>query len=143
MAKIYGIFQEPVDRLVYRLTGGTTTASAWLSGLKITMLTTTGAKTGKRRTALVLGLPDGANLVVIASNFGRLHNPAWYYNLRANPNATIFFDGARREVVARELSGADRERGYRHGEEMFPAFTHYRRWAKNRQIPVLRLEPLH
>jgi deazaflavin-dependent oxidoreductase (nitroreductase family) len=114
-----------------------------LSGLKITMLTTTGAKTGRRRTALVLGLPDGANLVVIASNFGRPHNPAWYYNLRANPNATIIFDGARREVVARELSGSDRERGYRHGEAMFPAFTHYRRWAKNRQIPVLRLEPLH
>lgn len=143
MAKIFGIIQEPVDRLVYRLTGGATTASAWLSGLKITMLTTTGAKTGTRRTALVLGLPDGENLIVIASNFGRPHNPAWYYNLRANPNATIVFDGTRREVVARELSGSDRERGYRHGEEMFPAFAHYRRWAKNRQIPVLRLEPLH
>jgi deazaflavin-dependent oxidoreductase (nitroreductase family) len=143
MAKIFGIIQEPVDRLVYRLTGGATTASAWLSGLKITMLTTTGAKTGTRRTALVLGLPDGENLIVIASNFGRSHNPAWYYNLRANPNATIVFDGTRREVVGRELSGSDRERGYRQGEEMFPAFTHYRRWAKNRQIPVLRLEPLH
>jgi hypothetical protein len=63
--------------LVYRLTGGATTASAWLSGLKITMLTTTGAKTGSGRTALVLGLPDGENMIVIASNFGRPHNPAW------------------------------------------------------------------
>jgi deazaflavin-dependent oxidoreductase (nitroreductase family) len=142
MAKIYGVIQEPVDRLVYRLTGGATTASGWLAGVKITMLTTTGAKTRRARTVPVLGLPDGEDTIVIASNFGRPHNPAWYYNLRANPNATIVVDGVRREVVARELSGSDRESGYRRGEEIFPGFTHYRRWATDRQIPVLRLEPL-
>ena len=142
MAKIYGVIQEPLDRLVYRLTGGATTASAWLAGVKITMLTTTGAKTGRQRTVPVLGLPEGKDMIVIASNFGRPHNPAWYYNLRANPNATIIADGGRREVVARELSGSERERDYQRGEEIFPGFTHYRRWAKDRQIPVLRLEPL-
>ena len=142
MAKIYGVIQEPLDRLVYRLTGGATTASAWLAGVKITMLTTTGAKTGRQRTVLVLGLPEGEDMIVIASNFGRPHNPAWYYNLRANPNATIIAEGVRREVVARELSGSERERDYQRGEEIFPGFTHYRCWAKDRQIPVLRLEPL-
>jgi deazaflavin-dependent oxidoreductase (nitroreductase family) len=95
------------------------------------------------RTVPVLGLPDGEDTIVIASNFGRPHNPAWYYNLRANPNATIVVDGVRREVVARELSGSDREREYQRGEEIFPAFTHYLHWATNRKIPVLRLEPLH
>jgi len=141
MAKIYAVVQEPVDRLVYRITRGATTASGWLAGVKITMLTTTGAKTGNLRTVPVLGLPYGEDTIVIASNFGRSHNPAWYYNLRANPNATILVDGIRREVLARELSGSDRERDYQRGEEIFPAFTHYRRWATNRQIPVLRLEP--
>jgi F420H(2)-dependent quinone reductase len=95
------------------------------------------------RTVPVLGLPDGEDTIVIASNFGRPHNPAWYYSLRANPNATIVVDGVRREVVARELSGSDREREYQRGEEIIPAFTHYRHWATNRKIPVLRLEPLH
>jgi deazaflavin-dependent oxidoreductase (nitroreductase family) len=75
-----------------------------------------------------------------ASNFGRSRNPSWYHNLRANPRATIVFGGARREVVARELCGPERDRGYRLREEMFPAFTHYRRWAANRRIPVLSLE---
>ena len=142
MARIYGVIQEPLDRLVYRLTRGGTTASSWLAGVQITMLTTTGAKSGRARTLPVLCLPDGEDMILIASNFGRPHNPAWYHNLRANPQATIVVDGISREVLARELGGSDRERGYRRGEEIYPGFTHYHRWAANRQIPVLRLEPL-
>jgi deazaflavin-dependent oxidoreductase (nitroreductase family) len=142
MAKIYAVIQEPLDRLVYRLTRGRTTATSWLAGVEIAMLTTTGAKTGRARTLPVLGLPDGEGMILIASNFGRPHNPGWYHNLRANPHATIVLDGTSRDVAARELGGDERERGYGRGEEIFPGFTHYRRWASNRQIPVLRLEPL-
>jgi deazaflavin-dependent oxidoreductase (nitroreductase family) len=142
MAKIYGVIQQPLDRLVFRLTGGATTATSWLAGVEITMLTTVGAKTGRRRTLPVLGLPDGEDVILIASNFGRPRNPCWYHNLRANPRATIVVGGSSREVVARELSGPERERGYRRGEEIFPGFTRYPRWASNRQIPVLRLEPV-
>jgi len=142
MAKLYAVIQQPLDRVVYRLSSATTTASSWLAGVEITMLTTTGAKTGRARTLPVLGLPDGRDVIVIASNFGRRANPAWYYNLRANPRATIVVDGVRREVVGRELAGSERARGYRRGEEVFPGFTHYPCWAEPRQIPVLRLEPL-
>jgi deazaflavin-dependent oxidoreductase (nitroreductase family) len=142
MAKIYGIVQEPLDRIVYRLTRGRTTASSWLAGVEIAMLVTTGARTGKARTLPVLGLVDGDGMILIASNFGRRRNPGWYYNLRANPRATVVVHGVSREVAARELSGDERERGFRRGEEIFPGFTHYRRWAWNRQIPVFRLEPL-
>lgn len=142
MARIYGVIQQPLDQLVYRLSGGRTTATSFLAGVEITMLTTTGAKSGLRRTLPVIGLPDGEDTILIASNFGRPHNPAWYYNLRANPHATISMKGTSREVVARELSGSEREIGYRRGEEIFPGFTQYRRWAAHRQIPVLRLKPL-
>jgi hypothetical protein len=45
-------------------------------------------------------------------------------------------------VVARELSGSERVVGYQRGEEIFPGFTQYPRWASHRQIPVLRLKPL-
>lgn len=142
MAKVYGVIQEPLDRLIFRLSGGSTTATSWLAGVEITMLTTIGARTGRPRTLPVLGLRDGEDaMIVIASNFGRPRNPSWYHNLRANPCATIVVGGLSREIVARELSGAERERGYRRGEDIFPGFTYYRRWARNRQIPVLRLEP--
>ena len=106
------------------------------------MLTTTGAKSGRRRTLPVLGLADGEDTIVIASNFGRPRNPSWYYNLRADPRARIVFDGVEREVEARELAGSEREQAYGRGEEIYPGFTHYRRWsAASREIPVLRLEP--
>jgi deazaflavin-dependent oxidoreductase (nitroreductase family) len=80
-------------------------------------------------------------MILIASNSGRPRNPAWYHNLRANPRATIALDGVTQPVTARELDGDERERGYQRGEEVYPGFTHYRRWASNRRIPVLRLEP--
>jgi deazaflavin-dependent oxidoreductase (nitroreductase family) len=139
MAKLYGVIQEPLDRFVYRVTGGSTTASSWLAGVDIAMLTTTGAKSGLPRTLPVLGLSDGEDAILIASNFGRPRHPSWCYNLRAHPRATIVLGGVSREVVAHELEGAERERGYRRGEEIFPGFTRYRRWAPNREIPVFRL----
>jgi deazaflavin-dependent oxidoreductase (nitroreductase family) len=141
MALVFGVIQEPIDRFVFRISRGRGTASSWLAGVQITWLTTTGARTGRPRSLPVLGLPADEGMILIASNFGRSRNPAWYHNLRANPRATVVFRGIRSEVVARELSGAERERGYRLGEEMFPAFTHYRRWAGCRRIPVLSLEP--
>jgi deazaflavin-dependent oxidoreductase (nitroreductase family) len=141
IAKIYGVIQQPLDELVYRLTSGTSTASSCLAGVQISMLTTTGANTGLPRTVPVLGLSDGDDVILIASNFGRPRNPSWYYNLRTNPQATIVHNGTSHRVVARELSGAERTRGYQRGEEIFPTFTAYRRWAGSRQIPVFRLEP--
>lgn len=140
MAKLYGIIQQPLDELVYRLSSGRTTASGWLSGLEIAMLTTTGARTGVPRTVPVLPLPDGHRTILIASNFGRPQHPSWYHNLRAHPGATIVLGGITREVIARELQGAERERCYRRGEEVYPGFSSYRRWA-GREIPVLALEP--
>ena len=68
----------------------------------------------------VLPLPDGDRTILIASNFGRPHHPSWYHNLRANPFATIVAGGVTREVVARELHGAEREQCYRRGEVVFP-----------------------
>jgi deazaflavin-dependent oxidoreductase (nitroreductase family) len=139
MARLYGVIQQPLDQLVYRASRGRTTATAWLAGMKVTMLTTTGARTGLPRTVPLLGLPDGEETIVIASNYGRPHHPSWYHNLRADPHATIVTAGVRREFVARELSGADRAGWYARAEEIFPPFTRYPRWAGRREIPVLRL----
>jgi deazaflavin-dependent oxidoreductase (nitroreductase family) len=140
MAKLYGVIQEPLDRLAHRVTGGATTASSWLAGVEIAMLTTTGAKSGLPRTLPVLALPDGDDTILIASNFGRPRNPAWCHNLRADPHARLLVGGVSRDVLARELKGAERARGYRRGEEVFPGFTHYRRWT-DREIPVFRACP--
>jgi deazaflavin-dependent oxidoreductase (nitroreductase family) len=131
-----------IDRAVYRLTRGRATFASWVAGLPIVMLTTTGAKSGRRHTLPLVALPDGDRLVVIASNYGQERNPAWYHNLRADPRATICFEGVTREVVARELEGEERARHYERGIEIYPGWTTYRERAEHRRIPVLELTPV-
>jgi deazaflavin-dependent oxidoreductase (nitroreductase family) len=106
----------------------------------MTMLTTTGARTGRPRTHVVLGLADGDRVVVVASNYGRRQHPAWYHNLKANPRASIVIGGVSREVFAQELHGTERDRYYQRGVEVYPGFNLYQRRA-HRQIPVLALDP--
>ena len=141
MAWLYGHIQEPLDRFVYRRTSGRATLTSWLGDVEMTMLTTTGAKTGQERTHVVLGLPDGDRVIVVASNYGRQHHPNWYHNLIANPRASIEIRGVSRDVIAHELDGAERERYYQRGIDLYPGFTLYQRRA-HRRIPVLALEPV-
>lgn len=131
-----------IDRLVFRLTRGRATFSSWASGLPVVMLTTTGARTGRRQTLPLVGLPDGDRLVVIASNFGQRRNPGWCHNLRAHPRATVTVGGATREVEARELRGRERERCFQLGVDIHPGWIDYRRRASDREIPVIALEPV-
>jgi deazaflavin-dependent oxidoreductase (nitroreductase family) len=140
LALLYGRIQQPTDTFVFRLTHGRTTLSSWLAGMRLVMLTTTGAKSGLPRTLPVLALDDGDALVVIASNFGRPHHPAWYRNLRAHPDARVVVDRATREVRARELEGAERDRHFARAVAIYPGFERYRTWAAGRRIPVIRLE---
>ena len=132
---------QHIDAVVYRASRGRATFTSWVTGLPIVMLTTTGAKSGRARTLPVLGVPHDGSLVVIASNYGQERNPAWYHNLRAHPRAHILFEGEQREVVARVLSGDERERWYALGVEIYPGWTEYRKRAAHREIPVIELRP--
>ena len=138
---LYSRTLHHIDQAVYRASRGRATFTSWTTGLPIVMLTTTGANSGRTRTLPVLGVPYDGNLVVIASNYGQDRNPAWYHNLRAQPRASITFQGEQREVVARELTGEERERWFELGVEIYLGWTHYSRRA-DRQIPVLELRPV-
>lgn len=128
-----------IDREVFRLTRGRATFTSWLADLPVAWLTTTGAKSGVQRTSPVLAIPAGdGRLVVIASNYGQKNNPAWYHNLVANPRAGILFDGAERELVARELEGDERAHWYDRGIEIYPGWVQFRKRAP-RTIPVIEL----
>src|SRR5262249_45185662 len=56
-------------------------------GGPVLLLTTTGRKTGKKRTTPLLYSKEGNRIVVIASNSGAAHNPAWWTNLQSNREA--------------------------------------------------------
>jgi deazaflavin-dependent oxidoreductase (nitroreductase family) len=129
-----------IDRPVYKLTGGRHTFANLASGLPVVMLTTTGARTGVQRTVPVLGLPSADGLAVIASNYGQPHHPAWYHNLRANPDGQVTVDGVTRAFRATEADGEARARIWQEGLKVYPGWTEYERRAPNRQIAVFVLE---
>jgi deazaflavin-dependent oxidoreductase (nitroreductase family) len=137
---LYARIQQRLDRPVYRITRGRHTLTSLLSGLPVVMLTTRGARSGMPRSVPVLGLPTADGLAVIASNYGQDHHPAWYYNLRANPEGHISIDGTVRRFRAREPDGEERARIWREGLRVYPGWSQYERRASHRRIAVFLLD---
>jgi deazaflavin-dependent oxidoreductase (nitroreductase family) len=131
-----------IDRPVYRLTGGRHTFASLVSGIPVVMLTTTGARSGQPRTVPVLGLPTAEGLAVIASNFGQRRHPAWYHNLRANPEGSVAVDGQSHRFRAVEAEGDRRRRIWEEGLRVYPGWSQYERRAANRRIALFVLDPV-
>ena len=132
---------DHADRFVYRVTGARTTLASMLSGLPVVMLTTTGARSGRECTAPLLGFEEGGAVVVVGSNYGQAHHPAWVHNLRANSQARVAVRGAARAVLAEEVEGAERDRYLALAAEIYPGYPQYARRAAPRRIGVFRLIP--
>lgn len=104
------------------------------------LLTHVGAKTGKRRTNPLAYFRDGDRYIVVASKGGAPTNPDWYYNLLANPRATIEVGNERLEVAAEPAGLAERERLWAMVIERNPAFKEYEKKTR-RTIPLVILRP--
>jgi deazaflavin-dependent oxidoreductase (nitroreductase family) len=130
-----------LDRPLIRLSKGRYSLTGILAGLPVVTLTAVGARSGRPRTLPLVGIPDGEKVVLIASNFGRPHHPAWYHNLRANPEARLTYHGRAGTYVAREATGAERERHWKRAVDLYAGFTVFERQAGGREIPVMVLTP--
>jgi len=106
----------------------------------VLLLTTTGRRSGQRRTAPVLYMQDGERLVVIGSNAGNARTPAWSLNLQANPDAEVEIGGKRRLVTARVAEGAEREDLWKRVNEAYAGFDDYAE-RTTRDIAVFVLAP--
>ena len=129
----------PLDRALGRLTRGRFVAFG-LPGLPSLLITTTGRRSGEPRSNPLLYAPDGDAFVVIGSNWGQRHHPAWTANLLAHPDATVTVDGQRIPVRARLVTGAERARL---GELMlgiWPGYAGYERRSGGRDLRLFRLE---
>jgi F420H(2)-dependent quinone reductase len=125
-------------KAVYRASGGRIGGKA--VGLPILLLTTTGRKTGKRRTTPLCFLRDGDAFVVVASNGGRDWFPAWWLNLQRNPRASVLVGRAEIAVTARKASPEERERLWAGITTIAPNYLGYQRRTR-RKIPLGILEP--
>lgn len=130
-----------IDKTLLKLSGGRFTSAQVLAGLPTVELTTTGARTGKPRTVPVMGMRDGDYWVLVASNWGRDRHPAWYHNLRENPEVELSHNGEKRRYVAREANAEERGEYWRRAKELYVGFEGYRRRSGDRQIPVVVLTP--
>lgn len=130
----------PLDKAVTRISRGSVHLIPE-SLLPQLTLTTVGRRSGVARAVPLLYVRDGADFVVIASNFGQKHHPAWSYNLEATPDAEVLLGTRRIPVRARRLSEADRKRLWPTIVAVWPAYDDYVQWAGGRTIKLFRLTP--
>jgi deazaflavin-dependent oxidoreductase (nitroreductase family) len=127
-----------LHRLLYRVSGGRIGGRLW--DLPVVLLTTTGRRTGKRRTVPLCSMRDGEDVVVIASYGGLDRPPAWWLNLEASPVAELLSGRERRTVTARNAEPEERARLWSEVTARAPGYLEYER-RTNREIPVVILQP--
>jgi F420H(2)-dependent quinone reductase len=116
-------------------------AGSDLRGRPVIVLTSLGAKTGKlRKTALMRVEHDGV-YAVVASKGGALSHPVWYYNLKMNPHVELQDGATRRDYLAREVSGSEKQTWWERAIQTWPDYATYQTRTE-RQIPVFVLEPI-
>ena len=111
------------------------------SGVNTLLLTTVGRKTGKlRRTALIYG-QDGDHYVVVGSKGGSPKHPAWYLNLRDNPEVHLQVGPEKFVARARTATAEERQRLWELMASIWPDYEIYQ-LRTSREIPVVLLEPM-
>ena len=134
-----------LDRLVLRLTNNKSSLTATLSGLPVVVLSSTGAKSGLPRTTPLIGIPDefgSGRFALIASNYGQKHNPSWYYNLKANPQATCSVSGHSGDYIAYEAEGEEYTSFWQAAVDMYLGYSQYKNRAEGRHIPIMIMTPV-
>jgi deazaflavin-dependent oxidoreductase (nitroreductase family) len=117
-------------------------ASGPMAGRPLMILTTTGARSGEPREAIVTFTRDGDRYVIAASKSGAPTNPDWYYNLLANPEVGVEADGEAFTARATEVTGDERQRLWDQHAEERPEFRDYPN-KTTRVIPVITLDRLN
>jgi deazaflavin-dependent oxidoreductase (nitroreductase family) len=128
-----------LDQVITKLTGGRSSFAGIATGVPAVMLTTTGAKSGEPRTVAVYGIPHPDGLGLIASNFGGAKHPAWYHNLKANPEATVTVGRDTWHATARLATPRERDEIWAKGVEIYPGWRKYEARAGKRHIEAFVL----
>ena len=129
-----------LDRRLQKATGGRWTVLG-RARLPQLILTSTGRRSGEPREHVLLYARDGADLVVMGSNWGQEHHPAWSHNLLAEPRASVTLGGRTSPVVAHLADDDERARLLPAMLRVWPGYDDYARRAANRELRVFVLTP--
>ena len=111
-----------------------------LAGMPVLLLTTTGRRSGKRRTVALTYFREGADLVVIGSFGGSDLPPAWWLNLQRDSRASVLIGGTTWKVTARAATRAEHDRLWPLVTATHPGYAHYQERTA-RLIPIVMLTP--
>jgi deazaflavin-dependent oxidoreductase (nitroreductase family) len=128
-----------LDRALDRLTGGRLTS---VPVIPILLLKHVGARSGRARVTPLVYFTDGDDVIVMASNYGGQKHPAWYYNVKANPEVRLRAHGREGRYRARITEGAERKRLWDMAQQLTRAYTRYETTAGARTINVIACSPL-
>lgn len=129
----------PLDRRLLVRSDGKRTVLGPI-GAPVLLLETTGRKSGQTRVSPLLFARDGDGLIVVGSNFGQEHHPAWTGNLLAAPAAVVVVRGKRIAVRAELLAGDAALAAYQRMVEVTKVYSVYK-GRTDREIRVFRLTP--
>ncbi|MGO9321362.1 MAG: nitroreductase family deazaflavin-dependent oxidoreductase [Solirubrobacteraceae bacterium] len=129
-----------IDPWLVRVTRGRVDSA--FGQIPIVVVTVRGARSGVERKVPLLYFTDRDDVILIASSYGKAKFPAWYYNLKANPEVRLEAMGRSGSYVAREADEDDHDRLFELAKLLYSGYSDYeRRTAGIRRIPVMRLSP--
>lgn len=108
-------------------------------GRPLLLLTTTGAKSGQRRTSPMMYMREGDRLFVFAAKGGAPTNPDWYHNLLAHPDVTVEIGDQTYPALAKPVTGEQRDQIFARWTKQNPQILEYQEKA-HRTIPVVELK---
>jgi deazaflavin-dependent oxidoreductase (nitroreductase family) len=140
VTRVLSNITEPFDKFVLALTKEKHTFTE-LIGWPMIELESTGAHSGQSRIHPLIGMNVDKGIILIGSNFGRPHHPAWVHNLRAHPQCLVHAHGKTAAYIARETDGAEREEYWQVALSYYKGYGLYEQRAAPRKISVWILEP--
>jgi F420H(2)-dependent quinone reductase len=132
----YPPVSDQVD--LYLSTGGA--EGNTLEGKPVVILTTVGAKSGKLRRTPLMRVEHEGSYAIVASLGGAPTHPAWYYNVLVHPHVELQDGPTPRDMVAREVEGAEKAIWWERAVKAWPDYDQYQK-NTDRIIPVFVLEP--
>ena len=131
------VFPE-IDRRLLPITRGRMSTGL---GQPVVLLHVRGAKSGVERTVPLLATKQDDLIVLIASKAGAPKHPAWFHNVKANPDVEVTLRGERVPMRATIAEGEERDRLWALAIDNYSGYTRYQQRAAGRTIPVVALRP--
>ncbi|MFF9765726.1 nitroreductase family deazaflavin-dependent oxidoreductase [Streptomyces sp. NPDC053086] len=126
---------------LYESSGGTKGTTLRDTGMPVIVLTTRGAKSGKIRKTPLMRVEHDGRYAVVASLGGAPKHPVWYFNVKSDPHVELQDGPVKRDMRAREITGAEKAEWWERAVAAFPPYADYQQ-KTSREIPLFVLEPL-